>query len=303
MNMVLTKLRERLGGYSRLVMFSHTVFSLPFGLISMLWAYGGVPPLKLFILILAALVFARNGANAFNRVADRKIDARNERTALRPLQTGEVRLREAWIITILCFAGLAVCAWFLNPLCLILLPLALFVFVFYSYTKRFTWLCHFVLGLACGGAPVGAWAAAAGSLSLVPFALGGAMTFWVAGFDIIYATQDIDFDRREGLFSVPARFGLKNGLRIAAASHAAAVACLIAASALRPQGILYFAGILAVSALLVFEHLSVRPSSRRRMSFVAYSMNQIVSVTFFVFAALDFFVIGEKMVWITLPWA
>ena len=301
--MVFDRIREKLGNYSRLVMFSHTIFSLPFGLIAMLWAYGGIPPLRLFALILAALVLARNGANAFNRVADRKIDAKNDRTAARPMQTGDVKLYEAWIIVIVCLGGFALCAWFLNPMCLALLPLAVFIFAFYSYTKRFTWLCHFVLGLACGGAPVGAWVAVTGGLTLTPLALGGAMMFWVAGFDIIYATQDIEFDRREGLHSIPARFGLEGALKIAALSHLAAVFCLLAVSALRPQGILYFAGILAVSCLLIYEHRAIRPSNRRKMTFVVYSMNQIVGVTFFLFALLDFFIIKEKIIWITLPWA
>lgn len=296
---------RRLRGYGELVMFSHTVFSLPFGLLSMVWAAGGVPRLRTFVVILLALVFARNGANAFNRIADLRFDAKNERTANRPLPRGAVRLWEAWAITIGCFAGLALCAWLLNPLCLMLLPLALFLFVFYSYTKRFTWLTHFVLGLACGGAPVGAWAAVTGSLHLLPFVLGGAVCFWVAGFDILYATQDIDFDRREGLHSVPARFGLAGALWIARFSHAAAVGCLLFVTLLRPQGAPYLAGVAAVSALLFIEHWCMSAGggkNRKKMNFITYNMNQIVSLTFFGFSMLDFFLIEEKLVWFTLPW-
>ena len=257
----------------------------------------------MFALILLALVLARNGANAFNRIADARINGENQRTASRPLQTGSVRKAEAWAIVIFCFTGLGVCAWRLNPLCLMLLPLAIFIFIFYSYTKCFTWLCRFILGLACGGAPVGAWAAASGSLALTPFALGGAMTFWVAGFDIIYATQDIEFDSRTGFHSVPARFGLENSLKIAALSHLAAIGCLVAVSALIPQGILYFAGILAVSCCLTYEHFSIRSSGKKKMSFIVYNMNQVVSMTFLAFALTDFFLVKEKIVWITLPWA
>ncbi|GHU88375.1 4-hydroxybenzoate octaprenyltransferase [Clostridia bacterium] len=284
---------SKLKNLGKLVMFSHTIFSLPFGLIAMLWARGGVPPLGTFLYILAALVFARNGANAFNRIADRKIDAENPRTANRPLQSGTVKLRDARIIVIICFAALAFCAWRLNTLCLLLLPLAIFIFVFYSYTKRFTWLCHFILGLACGGAPVGAWAAVTGTLTLTPFLLGGAVCFWVAGFDIIYATQDIDFDRSRKLRSVPARFGKTHALVIAALSHAAAVGCLLILALFR--GWWYLLGVAAVSGLLAVEHYMT--FTGKKINFIAYNMNQIVSVTFLFFAISDFIfggIINEK---------
>lgn len=286
--MVFSHVLKRLQSYGKLVMFSHTIFSLPFGLIAMIWAAEGIPSLRTFVYILIALVCARNAANAFNRIADRKIDAKNDRTADRPLPRGKVDLKEAWAITIFCFAALAFCAWQLNMLCLALLPLAIFIFVFYSYTKRFTWLCHFILGLACGGAPVGAWAAVTGSLEFLPFALGGAVCFWVAGFDIIYATQDIEFDRREGLQSIPARFGLNGALWIARFSHAAAIGCLLFIFLLQPVGVLYFLGVAVVAVLLIIEHMSIRPKNRKKMNFVTYNMNQIVSVTFFIFAMLDF---------------
>jgi len=296
------QIRERLQAYGKLVMFSHTIFSLPFGLISMIWAAEGIPSVRVFIYIIIALIAARNGANAFNRIADLRIDAKNTRTANRPLSTGKVKLTEAWVITVLCFAVLTICAWRLNMLCLMLLPLALFIFIFYSYTKRFTWLCHFILGLACGGAPVGAWAAVTGSLELLPFALGGAVCFWVAGFDIIYATQDIEFDRREGLHSIPAHFGMNIALWIARLSHAAAVGCLIFICLLKSPGILYLTGVAVVAVLLSIEHLSIRPKNPKKMNFVTYNMNQIVSVTFFLFVMLDFFFIKEKITWISLPW-
>lgn len=302
LNMVFKKIRERLSSYGKLVMFSHTIFSLPFGLISMIWAAEGIPSLRLFIYIIVALVAARNGANAFNRIADRNIDPKNKRTANRPLNTGKVKLGEAWAITVFCFMVLAFCAWKLNILCLMLLPLALFIFFFYSYTKRFTWLCHFILGLACGGAPVGAWAAVTGSLKFLPFALGGAVCFWVAGFDIIYATQDIEFDRKEGLHSVPARFGFNNALWIARFSHAASIGCLLFICLLKPVGILYLAGVAAVTVLLFIEHIGILPENKEKMNFVTYNMNQIVSVTFFVFSMLDFFLIKEKITWISSLW-
>lgn len=270
-------------------MFSHTVFSLPFGMISMLWAAEGIPNIRVFVYIFAALVFARNGANAFNRIADVKLDARNERTAGRPLQTGRVKLAEARGITVLCFAMLAFCAYKLNTLCLIMLPFAIFIFIFYSYTKRFTWLCHYILGLACGGAPVGAWIAVTGKFALIPFALGAAVCFWVAGFDIIYATQDIEFDRKENLHSVPARFGLVPALWIARFSHLIAVFFLLVPYVLMPERTLvYLAGVASTAVLLVIEHYNVAPENKSKMIFASYHINQIVSVVFFLFASADF---------------
>lgn len=281
---------SRLKKYGKLVMFSHTLFSLPFGLIGMLWAAGGIPRTSTFLYVFAALVFARNGANAFNRIADRKIDAKNPRTADRPLQTGNVRLIEAWAITILCFAGLSFCAYRLNLLCLILLPFAIGIFVLYSYTKRFTWLCHFVLGLACGGAPVGAWIAVTGKFALIPFVLGAAVCLWVGGFDIIYATQDIAFDRRENLHSIPARFGLVPALWIATLSHMAAIIFLTLPVLLMPERTwIYLAGVFVTAGLLIIEHYNVAPENKGKMLFASYHINQIVSVQFFLFVAVDFF--------------
>lgn len=278
---------RRINEYGRLVMFSHTMFSLPFGLLSMVWAVGGWPNMSIFVYILVALVAARTGANAFNRIADKDIDAKNPRTATRSLPQQRVKVREAWAITIVSFAILALCAYLLNPLCLALLPLALTIFVVYSYTKRFTWTCHFILGLACGGAPVGAWAAASGSLSLVAFALGGAVCFWVAGFDIIYATADIEFDRKERLHSVPARFGREKALKIAALSHAASLGCLLFIPLVASRGPLYFAGIAVAAGLMALEHAGARGFVRLRVNFINYGINQIVSLVFFGFAIAD----------------
>lgn len=285
------KIMEKLDSYGRLVMFSHTVFSLPFGLIAMLWAAKGLPRVSVFVYIFLALVFARNGANAFNRIADRKIDVKNERTAQRPLQTGRIKLAEAWVLTIFCFAGLFVCAYLLNPLCLILAPLAIGLFVFYSYSKRITWLCHFILGVCCGGAPVGAWIAVTGKFALVPFVLGAAVSFWICGFDIIYATQDIEFDRKEGLHSIPARFGLKGGLILARLSHLAALFFLGLPYFLMPERtVVYLLGVAAAAVLLVIEHYNVAPENKSKMMLASYHINQIVSVVFFAFAIMDFLI-------------
>ncbi len=279
---------DKLKKYGELVMFSHTVFSLPFGLIAMLWAANGIPELRVFFWILVALFGARNGANAFNRIADRFIDGRNERTKDRHLSTGQVKLYEAVIITVLCFVLMAVAAYMLNLTCLILLPFAIALFIFYSYSKRLTWLCHFILGTACGGAPVGAWIAVTGGITFMPLFLGAAVCFWVAGFDIIYATQDIDFDRKEGLHSVPARFGLTNALWIARASHTMCILCLLAIFVLMPRGIFFLIGIIVSILLLCIEHYNVIPENKDKMIFASYHINQVLSIVFFIFAMLDF---------------
>ena len=161
------------------------------------------------------------------------------------------------------------------------------LFLLYSYTKRFTWLCHFFLGLCCGGAPVGAALAVEGRFTLLSFLLGGAVLFWVAGFDILYALQDIDFDRQERLHSVPARFGQRPALLISAGCHILTVGLLAAAGGFRPVGGFYWAGLLAVSLLLLLEHMDVEPRNPRRMRFAAYHLNQMVSLVFFFFALLD----------------
>lgn len=284
--MVLTKLKK----YGEMVMFSHTLFSLPFGLIAMLWAANGIPDLKIFFWILVALFGARNGANAFNRIADRFIDKKNERTKDRHLATGEIKLFEAYGVTIVCFLLMAFAAYMLNLTCLILLPFAIGIFVVYSYSKRFTWICHFILGTACGGAPVGAWIAVTGGINFITLLLGATVCFWVAGFDILYATQDIEFDRKEGLYSVPARFGLKNALWIARASHVMCILCLIAIAVIMPRGIFFVIGIIAIILLLCIEHYNVIPENKNKMIFASYHMNQVVSVVFFIFAMFDFFV-------------
>lgn len=284
--MVFKKLKK----YGELVMFSHTLFSLPFGLIAMIWAANGIPSIEVFFWILIALFGARNGANAFNRIADKDIDKKNARTKDRHLATGELKVFEAYSVMIVCFLLLAIAAYMLNLLCLILLPFAIGIFIIYSYSKRFTWLCHFILGIACGGAPVGAWIAITGELSIMPLILGAAVCFWVAGFDIIYATQDIEFDQKEGLYSVPAKFGLKKGLWIARTSHIICIICFVVIYLFMPRGIFFLIGIIALSGLLIIEHYNIVPENKNKMIFKSYRINQLVSIVFFTFAMIDFWV-------------
>ena len=206
------------------IKFEHTVFALPFGLSAMLVAAGGIPEARVFLGVLLCLVGARTAAMAFNRLADWQIDVKNPRTAGRStLVTRTV----AWVTVVAGVAGLVGGAWLLNPLCLLLSPLAVGVVFFYSLTKRFTWTSHGFLGLALGTAPVGAWLAVTGSFdSWQPMVLGLAAGFWVAGFDMIYALQDREFDQSHGLFSFPARFGEQATLSMAAGLHAAAAGLL-----------------------------------------------------------------------------
>jgi 4-hydroxybenzoate polyprenyltransferase len=285
--MVLKKLKS----YGELVMFSHSLFSLPFALISMIWAADGLPSAATIFWILIALIGARNGANALNRIVDKDIDKMNPRTANRHLPKGLVRDYEAFGIVLLCFTIFILAAYMLNKLCFILSPVALFLFIIYSYTKRFTWVCHIVLGITCAGAPVGAWLAVTGKFALAPIVLGAVVTLWVAGFDIIYATQDIEFDRKTGLFSIPAKFGLNGALYISALFHFVTILLLISLYFIMHIGWIYLLGIFISSILLALEHYIVAPTNEKKMKFASYNINQVVSVLIFTFTVLDFFIL------------
>lgn len=270
-------------------MFSHTLFSLPFALIAMFLAADGLPPARTAIWILVALFAGRNGANALNRYADAAIDARNPRTASRHIPAGRIKPREALILTILCYVLFVVAAGFLNTLCLLLSPVALALFTLYSYTKRFTWLCHLVLGVTCAGAPVGAWIAVTGSLGFVPLILAAVVALWVAGFDILYGTQDIDFDRKEGLYSIPARFGLRGALWIARFLHTVMWLLLLSLFWLSDLQFVYLGGVAVSGILLIAEHYFVDPLSRVKMNIASYHINQVLSVLLLVTASADIF--------------
>lgn len=284
--MVLNKIKT----YGELVMFSHTLFSLPFAMISMVWAADGLPSLSVILWILVALVGARNGANALNRWVDREIDKKNPRTANRHMPQGLVKEYEVWGIVLVCFSLFIFAAYMLNPLCFALTPVALFLFFIYSYTKRFTWACHIVLGVACAGAPVGAWLAVTGKFAFPPLVLGAVVLLWVAGFDIIYGTQDIKFDRENGLFSIPAFFGLKGALIISRIFHVVMILLLIGLYLILDLGVIYLLGIVISAILLGIEHYIVSPSNEKKMKIASYNINQIVSVLIFVSAMADAFI-------------
>ncbi|TYP50358.1 UbiA-like polyprenyltransferase [Thermosediminibacter litoriperuensis] len=282
---------RRLKTYGDLVMFSHTLFSLPFSLIAMFWAAGGFPPARVFFWAMVALFGARNGANALNRLVDRDIDAKNPRTAGRHIPMGIVKEYEAFIIVVFCFAALVLAAFELNPLCVKLLPVTIFLFLVYSYTKRFTWLCHVILGLACGGAPVGAWIAVTGQIQWPAVVLGAAVMLWVAGFDIIYGSQDVDFDTSHGLHSIPVKFGIKNALKVSAAFHGISMGLLFYLYFLMNMGYLYLLGLVIISCFLYAEHKLVSPTNLKHVTIASYDINQIVSVVFFIFSTMDIFIL------------
>jgi len=283
--MVLNKIKT----YGELVMFSHTIFSLPFALIAMFIAADGLPSLKLITLILIALVSGRTGANAINRWIDRDIDKKNPRTANRHIPMGDVRENEVLLLTGACYLIFVTSAYFINPICFYLSPLALFLFTLYSYTKRFTWACHIVLGITVAGAPVGAWLAVRGEFDIIPLILGAIVALWVAGFDILYGTQDIEFDKSNGVYSIPAYFGLKKSLLISKAFHSMMLLFLVLLNVFVDFGIMYNIGIAISSVLLYIEHSNVDPNSIKIMKHVSYSINQIISIIIFTFATIDIF--------------
>jgi 4-hydroxybenzoate polyprenyltransferase len=289
--MVLNKVIKKVNDYGTLVMFSHTIFSLSFALISMLLAAKGLPSFYTVFWILVAFMGARTGANAINRVIDANIDMKNPRTAVRQIPQGLLEKKEVIVFSTVCFALMVVAAYMLNPICALLSPIALFLLIIYSYTKRFTWLCHLVLGVTSAAAPVGAWLAVTGKISFLPLFMGAANTLWVAGFDIIYGAQDYDFDTKNNIHSIPARFGVKNGLYISSFFHFLTVVFLIAVGLLSSElSTIYFIGILIISILLVVEHKIVSPDNLDHAKIASYGVNQIVSITFLIAGLLDVFI-------------
>ncbi|MBD8498120.1 UbiA-like polyprenyltransferase [Paenibacillus arenosi] len=276
--------------FGELVMFSHTLFSLPFAIISMVWAANGLPAGEVMLWSLIALVAARNGANAFNRLVDREFDAQNPRTAHRHLPKRLLMEREVTVFIIINYGLFILAAGMLNPLCLALSPVAVVLISSYSYTKRFTWLSHLYLGFTIASAPIGAWFAVTGEFALTPFVLGTVVMLWIAGFDIIYATQDIEFDRNAGLWSVPRVFGYEDALFIARTLHTVMVLLLILLYFFRDSlGMVYLIGIGLAIVLLAIEHRIIKPSSRKRMNVASYNLNQVISMVILACTLLDQF--------------
>jgi 4-hydroxybenzoate polyprenyltransferase len=272
--------------YGRMIKFSHSVFALPFALASAAVAANGRVPWRELPWIVVAMIGARSAAMGFNRLADQSIDARNPRTAGRELPRGLLARREVWLFVTLSALALIGAAAMLNPLCLLLSPVALLVVFGYSYTKRLTSLSHLVLGLALSIAPVGAWLAVRGRFDAAPVVLALAVLAWVAGFDTIYSCQDVDFDRREGLRSLPALLGIRRALIVSRVLHVAAVILLAALYTLAPLHPIYLAGVAAVAALLVYEHSLVSADDLSRVDAAFFTVNGWISVGYFVFTVL-----------------
>lgn len=299
--------------YLSLVKFSHTIFAMPFALIGFFLAIVTLMANKLadsnlpkfvpitfeistqsviftFLLVLICMITARSAAMAFNRYLDRAFDAKNPRTAIREIPAGIISANKALIFTIVNCVLFITATFFINKICFFLSPVALFVILFYSYTKRFTALCHLVLGLGLSLAPIGAYLAVTGRFDLLPILFSFAVLCWVSGFDIIYALQDIDFDVSQKLHSIPAALGKKNALRVSELLHVLSAACVISAGVYGHFGWLYWVGVAVFAGMLVYQHSIVKPDDLRRVNIAFMTANGIASVVFAVFVIADLFV-------------
>ncbi len=278
----------RLGTVLEMIKFEHTIFALPFAFLGMLLAAGGWPAWSVVGWIVVAMVGARSAAMGFNRLADRHIDAANPRTANRALPTGKVSAGFVFGFVLVSCALLVLAAWRLNPLALQLSPIALGIVLGYSYTKRFTSAAHLVLGLAISGAPLGAWIAVRGDITAVPLVLAGAVLLWVAGFDVLYALQDADFDRGRGLHSIPARFGTLGALWISGLLHMGMLGLLVLLPSFQPGlGVAYWIGVGGCALLLAYQHWIVRPNDLSRLNAAFFQANGLLATWLFATTAAD----------------
>ncbi len=272
-----------------MIKFEHTLFALPFALASALIAAGGLPAWRTLGWILGAMVGARSAAMAFNRISDLRIDAGNPRTASRALPMGLVSVGAAWAFTLAAAGLLVLSAHMLNPLAFALSPVALLVVLGYSYSKRFTSLSHLWLGLSLGIAPVGAWIAVRGQIGFPAMVLSAGVMLWTAGFDIIYSLQDLEFDRKMRLFSLPARIGPAGALVISRLFHAGMIALLVWFGLLTGRGHVYYAGVAFAAAFLAYEQSLVSPKDISRVNTAFFTMNGCASIAIAAFVALDVF--------------
>lgn len=301
--------------YLSLVKFSHTIFALPFALIGFFIGlfykqYGQIPfagqaanlyeeerfaaltspsTLTLFLLVLGCMVTARSAAMAFNRYLDRKFDALNPRTAIREIPKGIISPRNALAFTIVNCILFIVFTWFINPICFYLSPVALLVVLGYSYTKRFTPLCHIILGVGLSLAPIGAFLAVTGYFSLLPILFSLAVLTWVSGFDIIYALQDVEFDQSQKLYSIPAWLGKPKALTVSSVLHLLSSAFVIVAGFYGGFGVFYWIGVAVFIGMLIYQHSIVKPNDLSRVNLAFMTANGIASVVFMVFVLADIF--------------
>lgn len=270
-----------------MIKFEHTVFALPFAIMSAFIASDGLPQLSKLGWILVAMVGARSCAMAFNRLADADIDSKNPRTSTRAIPAGLITKGAVWIFTLVS-AGLLMCAaWRLNPLAFALSPVALAVIMGYSFTKRFTALSHLWLGLALSISPVGAWIAITGRFDWTPIVLCCVVLLWTAGFDIIYACQDVNFDRKHGLHSIPARIGIRWALWISSALHVVAVVLLFVIPLLTELGLFYYIGVSIVVLIFIYEHAIVKPNDLSRVNLAFFTLNGMISLVLMALSIAD----------------
>jgi 4-hydroxybenzoate polyprenyltransferase len=273
--------------FASLVKLEHTVFALPFAYVGMLLALGEAPPAADWLWVTVAMVGARTLAMGLNRLIDAELDARNPRTATRELPAGILTRAQVLALCGLALAVFLVAVFQLDPLVRWLWPIPVALFVVYPYLKRVTWLCHLWLGACLGLAPVGAWAAVTGELPWQAWALGGAVALWVAGFDLFYSLFDLEHDREQGLHSWAVRFGEQGVFQAARAFHVGTVALLVVAGLGLEVGALYWLGVVAVAALLGYEHSLVRPGDLRRLNAAFFTVNGVISIVFLAFVLAD----------------
>jgi len=276
--------------YFSLVKFSHTIFAMPFALIGFTLAVSGNEyhfSLRLLVLVILCMVFARNAAMGFNRLADSRFDSLNPRTAKREIPAGRISHEEAALFVIINSILFIICAGFINRLTLFLSPVALLIVLGYSLTKRITWLCHFILGLGLSLAPIGAYISVTGTFNILPVVYSFIVLTWVSGFDIIYALQDDEFDRNYNLHSLPSSSGRKNALLISVIVHIATFILIVAAGLTGKGNILYWTGAAIFSVLLVWQHLLVKPDDLSRVTLAFQTTNGIASILYALFVILD----------------
>jgi len=284
--------------YLSLIKFSHTIFALPFAMLGFFLAtlqpniYFQWPTL---LLVLLCMIFARSAAMAFNRYLDRDIDSRNPRTQQREIPAGVIRPREALFFVVANSLLFIAATWFINKTCFYLSPIALLVVLGYSYTKRFTWLCHFVLGMGLSLAPIGAYLAAGGSFDLIPLLYSGAVLLWVSGFDIIYALQDEEFDREQALYSVPVLLGKRGALRLSELLHLLCFGLILTAGfAVADAHVefewLHWVAVAVFGGLLLYQHSLVKPNDLSRVNLAFFTTNGIASLAFSGLVILDVYV-------------
>jgi 4-hydroxybenzoate polyprenyltransferase len=305
---------SKVKSYLSLIKFSHTIFAMPFAMIGFFLAYTGITDLSegnqqfkfdiekqygvslnyglmiRFILIIFCMVFARSAAMSFNRYLDRSFDAKNPRTAIREIPAGIIKANSVLLFTIVNCLLFITCTFFINTLCFFLSPVALLVVLGYSYTKRFTPLCHLILGLGLSLAPIGAYLAVTGQFALLPVLFSLAVIFWVSGFDIIYALQDEEFDKSQKLYSVPASLGKAKALRVSELLHLFSAAAVVIAGVYGHFRWLYWIGVAVFIGMLIYQHSVVKPNDLKKVNLAFMTANGIASVVFAIFVIADLFI-------------